>query len=289
MIDALLPLSLAFIMFSLGVSLQATDFRRVFANPRAIGIGLSMQIVGLPLLAFALIEAFGVGSDMAVGVMILACTPGGVSAGLLTLLVGGETALSVTLTAITSLSVLFTLPLTLGLALAHFTGGDTALQMPVMRTGAGIFLITVLPVGLGMLFRHRRQALASRLEKPLARIATVLFMLVVLATFVTQRDTVLGNLPSLGPLLLTLNLLTMGLGFAAGGLGGLPQRSRLALAMECGLHNAALGIFVANQLLQIPTLAAPSVVYAFLMNFSAFGLVAFRLKRWPTTSLCNEP
>ena len=274
MSDALLPISLAFIMFSLGTSLQPADFRRLFASPRAIGIGLTIQIVGLPLLAFVLLKVFGIGGEMAVGVMILASTPGGVSAGLLTLLAGGETALSVSLTAITSLGVLFSLPLTVGLALAHFTGSDTTLQMPVMRTGVGVFLMTVLPVCLGMFFRQRRQHLAGRLEITLARLSTALFILIVLATFIAQRDVVLGNLGSLGSLLVVLNLLAMGLGFAVGGLGRLPQRQRLALAMECGLHNAALGIFVANLLLQVPALAAPSVVYAFLMNFSAFGLVA---------------
>ncbi len=281
--DILLPLSLAFIMFSLGVSLQPADFRRVFASPRAIAIGLGIQILGLPLLAFLLLSLFGIGGEMAVGVMILASTPGGVSAGLLTLLAGGETALSVSLTAITSLGVLFTLPLTVGLALAHFAGGEASLQMPPMRTGIGVFLITVLPVCLGMFFRQRQQALAGRLEKPLARLSTVLFILIVLVTFVAQREVVLGNLPSLGPLLVVLNLLTMGLGFIAGNLGGLPRRQQLALAMECGLHNAALGIFVANLLLQVPALAAPSVVYAFLMNFSAFGLVFLARRRRPAT------
>lgn len=278
MIDTLLPLSLAFIMFSLGVSLQAADFRRVFSRPRAIGIGLFAQVICLPLLAFILLETLGVGGEMAVGVMILAACPGGVSAGLLTLLAGGETALSISLTAITSLAVLLTLPLTVGLSLSHFSGAEAVLHMPLMRTGGGVFLMTLLPVALGMLFRQRRLALALRWEKPLARISTGLFLLIVLVTFVTQREVILRHLPTLGPLLILLNLLVMGLGFAAAGLSGLERPGRIAVAMECGLQNAALGIFVANNLLQLPALAAPSVVYAFLMNFSALALVA--LRRW---------
>lgn len=280
MIDALLPLSLAFIMFSLGVSLQAADFLRVFSRPRAIGIGLFAQIICLPLLAFILLETLGVTDEMAVGVMILAACPGGVSAGLLTLLAGGETALSISLTAITSLAVLLTLPLTVGLSLSHFSGTETVLDMPLMRTGGGVFLMTLLPVALGMFLRTRRQAFALRWEKPLARISTGLFLLIVLVTFITQREVILHHLPTLGPLLLLLNLLVMGLGFAAAGLSGLERPGRIAVAMECGLQNAALGIFVANNLLQVPALAAPSVVYAFLMNFSALALVALRRRRF---------
>ncbi len=280
MIDALLPLSLAFIMFSLGVSLQAADFLRVFSRPRAIGIGLFAQIICLPLLAFILLETLGVTGEMAVGVMILAACPGGVSAGLLTLLAGGETALSISLTAITSLAVLLTLPLTVGLSLSHFSGTEAVLDMPLMRTGGGVFLMTLLPVALGMFLRTRRQAFALRWERPLARISTGLFLLIVLVTFITQREVILHHLPTLGPLLLLLNLLVMGLGFAAAGLSGLERPGRIAVAMECGLQNAALGIFVANNLLQVPSLAAPSVVYAFLMNFSALALVALRRRRF---------
>lgn len=285
MIEALLPLGLAFIMFSLGIGLQPANFRRVLSTPRAIGIGLLMQVLGLPLLAFALLKLFGIGGDMAVGVMILAACPGGVSAGLLTLLAGGETALSISLTAITSLGVLLTLPLTVGFALGHFTGTESLLPMPILRTGLGVFLMTMLPVSLGMLLRRGRPTFARRLETPLARLSTGLFMLIVLTTFIAQRDVVMAHLPSLGPLLVLLNLLTMLSGFAAAARSGLARPGQIAVAMECGLQNAALGIFVANTLLQTPALAAPSVVYAFLMNFSALALVAASAKGWLASSV----
>lgn len=283
MIDALLPISLAFIMFSLGVSLQPADFLRVFSRPRAIAIGLFAQIICLPALAFLLLETLGVGGEMAVGVMILAACPGGVSAGLLTLLAGGETALSISLTALTSLIVIITLPLITGFATGHFAENEVTLNMSLIRTGGGVFLMTFLPVTLGMLVRHYRHEFAMRREKLLARIATVLFLLIVLLTFVTQREAIMQHLPTLGPLLILVNLLVMGLGFAAGGLSGLERPGRIAIAMECGLQNAALGIFVANNLLQAPALAAPSVVYAFLMNFSALALVAVRDRRFVRT------
>lgn len=273
--SALLPLSLAFIMFSLGVSLQASDFTRIASQPRAIAIGLFAQIVCLPLIAFAILKLTGTTGMMAVGVMLIAACPGGVSAGLLTMLAGGQTALSISLTAMTSLSVLVTLPITLGVAINHFADTTTAtLDMPVMQTGGGVFLITVLPVLLGMLLRYRQTIwVSTKLEKPLAKIATLLFILIVIKTFIDQREVIIGNLLTIGPATLLLNVLAMALGFLAPKLSGLPKPSRIAISMECGLHNAALGIFVANNLLQTPALAAPSVVYAFLMNFTAFAVV----------------
>ncbi|MEY4592004.1 MAG: hypothetical protein RIR18_899 [Pseudomonadota bacterium] len=277
--DILLPLGLSLIMFSLGVSLQPADFRRVFSQPRAIGIGLFVQIICLPLLAFGLLKVFGVSGEMAVGVMILSACPGGVSAGLLTLLAGGETALSISLTAITSLGVLITLPATVGLALSHFSGTESVLHMPVMRTGGGVFLMTLFPVLIGMLFRQFRTNVAKRFEKSLARLSTFLFIAIVVATFIAQREVIVANLQTLGPLLLVLNVLIMGLGSMAAALSGLGRRVQIALAMECGLHNAALGIFVANVLMQVPALAAPSVVYAFLMNITAIALVLHQKKR----------
>ena len=273
--SALLPISLAFIMFSLGISLQTSDFSRVASQPRAIAIGLVAQIIFLPLIAFAILTITGTTGMMAVGIILIAACPGGVSAGLLTMLAGGQTALSISLTAMTSLSVLLTLPITLGMAIGHFADTTTAaLEMPVMQTGGGVFLITVLPVLLGMLLRYwKTQWVSTKLEKPLARIATLLFILIVIKTFIDQREVIIDNLPTIGPATLLLNVLAMLLGFFTPKLFGLPKESRIAISMECGLHNAALGIFVANTLLQTPELAAPSVVYAFLMNFTALAVV----------------
>lgn len=274
--NALLPIGLAFIMFSLGVSLQRSDFSRIVTQPKAIFVGLCLQIIGLPLLAFVALKLTGITGNMAIGIMIISACPGGVSAGLLTLLAGGQTALSVSLTAMTSLSVLLTLPFTLSIAITHFSDNTATIAMPVMQTGGGVFLMTVLPVMLGMLLRQRRtQWVSERLEKPLAKIATVVFLVIVIKTFIEQQAIIVDNLPQIGPVILMLNVLAMLLGFIGGASAQLPKPSRIALSMECGLHNAALGIFVANVLLTTPELAVPSVVYAFLMNLTAFGMVAY--------------
>jgi bile acid:Na+ symporter, BASS family len=274
--NALLPIGLAFIMFSLGISLQTSDFFRIVTQPRAVLIGLFAQVICLPLIAFAILKLTGITGTMAIGMMIIAACPGGVSAGLLTLLAGGQTALSVSLTAMTSLSVLFTLPLTLSIVISHFSDTAATVSMPVMQTGGGVFLMTVLPVLLGMLLRHKRtEWVIARLENPLAKISTVVFLLIVVKTFVDQRVVILDNLTTIGPAILLFNVLAMLLGFVAARVSGLPKPSRIAISMECGLHNAALGIFVANVLLTTPALAGPSVVYAFLMNFTAFAVVFY--------------
>lgn len=273
LIDALLPLALACIMFSLGIGLVTADFSRLLYRPKAVALGLFGQIIGLPLLAFGLLEISGSSGSMAVGVMILAACPGGASSGLLTALARGDTALSITLTAISSVAALFTLPFVVDRSLGHFLATEARLALPLMRTVGSVFLITALPVGLGMLLRQKRPDLTRRLEKPLGRLSTALFILIVLATFLSQKDVLLDHLPHLGPLLCLLNLLTMGGGYGLARLGHLGHPAGLAIAMECGLQNAALGIFVASVLLQTPALAIPSIVYAFLMNAGALGLV----------------
>lgn len=274
-IDVFLPFALAFIMFSLGITLLPADFQRVFSQPRAIGLGLLGQIVLLPLLAFGLLKLSGLSGELAVGVMILAACPGGVSSGLLTRLAHGDTALSISLTAISSVAALLSLPLVLEFSLSHFFGSGTLIEMPVGRTVGGVFLLTALPVGLGMSLRHWRPTLALRLDQPLARLSTLLFLLIVIATFLGQRTVLLENLATLGPLMLALNLLTMAAGYGLSAVGGLMRAGRIAVAMECGLQNAALGIFVASVLLKSPTLAIPSIVYALLMNLGALGVVGY--------------
>jgi BASS family bile acid:Na+ symporter len=274
LIDLFLPLALASIMFSLGITLRPADFGRLLIQPRAIGIGLFGQIIALPLLAFALLKLCNLSGEMAVGVMILALCPGGASAGLLTALVRGDTALSISLTAISSIAALLTLPFAVDFALGHFLASSANIQLPLPRTIGSVFLITALPVGLGMLLRQRRPENTKKLEKPLAKLSTALFILIVVSTFFSQKNVLLENFSQLGPVLMALNLLTMGAGYGLAALAGLPRPACLAIAMECGLQNAALGIFVASVLLNAPALAVPSMVYAFGMNLGALGLVA---------------
>jgi BASS family bile acid:Na+ symporter len=278
-VGTLLPAALAFIMFAVGITLLPADFTRLFAQPRAVVAGLIGQLLVLPAAAWALAIAWDLPPEMAVGLVILGACPGGASSALITHLARGTAALSVTLTAITSLVALASMPLVVGLGVRTFLGADAALDFSIERLVRGVFLITTLPVAAGMLLRARHARLADRLRVPLGRVATALFVLIVLATFVGQRAALLAHLPAVGPAAATLNLVVMAAGVGLARLFRLDRRDAIAIASECGLQNAALGIYVATVVLGAATLAVPSVVYALLMNVGALGLIWFG-RRW---------
>lgn len=271
--ELLLPAALAFIMFSLGLTLDPADFRRVFTRPRAFAAGLIGQIVLLPLFALAVATSFRLAPAMAAGLMILAACPGGVSSGLITHLARGETALSISLTAVTSVAAVITIPVIVDLSLGHFTGSGNPAELPVGKLVRGVFFLTTIPVALGMALRHFRRTFALRTQRAAERLSTLLFVLIVIAFFIGQRQALTTHLGSLGPAVAALNLAALSSGFILGAVFRLGARDRIAIACECGLQNAALGIFIAATVLQSPAMALPSVVYALLMNLSAILFV----------------
>jgi len=278
-IGTLLPLALAFIMFAVGVTLVPSDFTRLLREPRAVIAGLIGQLLLLPLFAWSLAVAWALPPEMAVGLVILGACPGGASSALITHLARGTAALSVTLTAITSVVALASMPIVVQVALRVFLGDASEIEFSIMRLVRGVFVITTVPVGAGMLLRAWRPALVDRLQAVLGRVATTLFVLIVIATFVNQREALLANLSSVGPAAASLNVAVMLAGVALGFAFRLDRRDAIAIASECGLQNAALGIFVATSVLGAASLAVPSVVYALLMNVGAFGLI-FVARRW---------
>ena len=278
-VELLLPLALGFIMFALGLTLVVDDFRRLLTRPKAVLAGLVGQVLVVPAAAWGIALAWGLPAEMAVGLMILAACPGGVSSGLLTHLARGDTALSITLTAITSVAAVATVPFIVDLSLRHFMNSGAGIEFPLASMVRGVFLLTTVPVVLGMGLRAWRPAFAMRVEVAAGRIATALFVLIVLATFFSQRQVLAENLGSLGPATVLLNLLVIGAGFGLAAGAGLDRRDRIAVATECGLQNAGLGIFIASALLQSPAMTVPSVVYALVMNFGAIAFVALMRHR----------
>ena len=272
-IDTLLPLALAFIMFALGLTLVVADFKRVFTRPRAMLIGVAGQMLVVPLFAFAIALAWRLPPDMAVGLMILAACPGGVSSGLLTHLARGDTALSISLTAVTSIAAVMSVPFVVDLSMRHFMQTAVSADFPLLKMVRGVFLLTTVPVVLGMSIKAWRPALALRLERPAGRLATGLFILIVLATFFSQRQVLMENLASIGPAAMLLNASVIAAGLGLAFAAGLGRRDRIAVATECGLQNAGLGIFIAASVMQSPAMTVPSVVYALLMNAGAIGFV----------------
>jgi BASS family bile acid:Na+ symporter len=293
-IDVLLPAALAFIMFSVGLALQAADFRRVFMRPRALLIGLVGQLVAVPLAALGVVLVFDLPPTLGVGLLVLAACPGGASAGFLTHLARGNAALSLTLTVISSLAALVTFPLLVKLALAWLgagvlgEGGAQLAALPVGKLIGSVLVVTTLPILAGMLLRHKAAGLTARAEPLIGRMATLFFAVIVVATFMTHQHTILANLLSVGPATLALNFAVMGIAYGMVSVVGAARRDAVAVAMECGLQNAGLAIFVAIVLLRQPELAVAGVVYALTMNFGALGLVFVSRRRQPLGALARD-
>lgn len=295
-IDVLLPAALAFIMFSVGLALRAEDFRHVFQAPRALLIGLCGQLVLVPLAALAVVFVFDLPPALGIGLMILAACPGGASSGFLTHVARGNAALSLTLTVISSLAALATFPLLVKLVLGWLgegvfgagvsadggaDGGAGVIQLtelPVGRLIGSVLVVTTLPILAGMALRHRAPGFTARSEPLIGRLATLFFAAIVVATFVSHQHTILANLLSIGPATMVLNFAVLGTAYGLVMLAGAGRRDAVAVAMECGLQNAGLAIFVAIVLLGQPELAVAAVVYALTMNFGALGLVF--IARW---------
>ncbi len=275
LISTLLPVGLAFIMLALGLKLRVADFRRVFAFPVAVGLGLTAQTLLLPLTAFAIATLFRLEPEVAVGLMILAACPGGVTAAMITDLSRGDTSLSITLTALTSVLAFITVPIIVGFSLDHFLARAVEVEYPLGPAIGNLFLITLVPVTLGLLV-NQAAWLTTAVAAAVHKLATAVFLLIVFATFFTEWANITTHMSTVGPAILLLNLATMATGVLLGVAGRLPIAGRIALAVECGIQNSALGITVAVSLLHIPGLAVPSVIYAFLMNITALLLIVVR-------------
>lgn len=268
-----IPAGLAVIMFAMGLTLTWGDFRLVFSRPRAMAIGLACKMVVLPLLAFALVVLFRPRPEFAVGLIILAACPGGITANLLTHLAGGATALAVSLTAFTSVVDTITVPLLVNLALHVFAGQQEAVALPIGRISAGLFAVATLPLLLGMALNRWRPALAARIERVARPAATLVFALIVVGAFVSQARIMWDNAAEVLPPALLLNAGCMAVAVLLGRLGGLERRETIAVTLETGLQNGALGIFVAATLLGSQAMMVPSIVYALVMNVTAIAFI----------------
>ena len=279
--EVAIPAGLAVIMFAMGLTLTLADFRRVAERPRAMAVGLLCKMVILPLLAFALVALFRPRPEFAVGLIILAACPGGITANLLTHLAGGATALAVSLTALTSVVDTVTVPFIVNLALHLFAGQQDTVALPLGRVSMGVFAVATLPLLLGMALNRWRPALAARIERVARPVATLVFAVIVLGAFASQWRVMWANAAEVLPPALILNAGCMAVAVAFGRLGGLHRRETIAVVLETGLQNGALGIFVAATLLGNQAMMVPSIVYALVMNVTAiaFILVVRRVTR----------
>ena len=285
--QVILPISLAFIMFSLGLALAWADFKRVAVQPREFFVGAFSQVILLPLVAFALVSVWPLKPELAVGVMILAACPGGVTSNLLTHLARGDTALSVSLTAVISVLTALTLPFIVGFSIVHFMDAATAPRLDIVQTVIGVFVITTVPVIAGMLVKHFAPRFADRFERSARHISTVLFILIVLGAIYTERANITDYFIQAGPVTLVLNVLMMVIAAGLGLLFAMGRRQRTAITLECGLQNSTLAIFVGATLIGNTGMIVPGGIYGLIMFVTA-GLYMWGVLRQPAGATAAE-
>jgi BASS family bile acid:Na+ symporter len=261
-----LPLALATIMGALGLSLTLDDFKRVLVVPRGVAIGMANLLVISPFLGFAIAALYGLEPELAVGLVLMAAAPGGTMAALLTHLARGETALSVTMTALSSTLALFTMPFYLGLAISHFDAG-VASDVSMLGVVARVFAITIIPLAAGMVFRARRTAWVLEHEPRIKKVTLIVFVLVVIGAVASELDVITEHFAELAVATLTLNVAAMAVSYTVARFAGLSERQTTAISLELGVHNSTLAIAVATTIATV--LATPAAVYSMFMFFTA--------------------
>ncbi|MEA5513256.1 bile acid:sodium symporter family protein [Nodularia sp. UHCC 0506] len=268
-----LPLALFIIMLGMGLSLTLDDYKRVLIYPKAVVIGLVLQLVMLPIVGFGIASVFPLKPELAVGVMILVACPGGATSNMITFLAEGDVALSVTLTAFSSLITVFTIPLVVNFAMQTFLGAGTTLQLPVLNTVLQIAVMTLLPLAIGMVVNRYAPGIATKANKPV-RWLSLFFLSVVLTGIILQdRDNLIPYVIAVGWVTLILNVATMALGFAIATLAKLGEKRATAITVEVGIQNGTLAIAIASSptLLNNPALAIPAAIYSLLMFVTGLG------------------
>jgi len=278
MIKVGLPIALAIIMFGMGLGLTHADFTRVFKKPKAFLAGFLLQIVSLPVIAFILISLFSLQGAFAVGFMILAACPGGVTSNLLTYIGRGDVALSVSLTAVISLLSFVTVSLITSFALTNYMG-ENAPDLPIAKTIIGILVITIVPLSIGMLVRKFKPALADNMEKYFAAISFIVFILVVIGAIAENSENVIPYLKQAGIVSIIFNLIIIAIAIGVAGLMMLPKDQRTAIALECGLQNGTLGLVVALTVLGRADISVPIAAYSLIMLFIGFAYAMWARSR----------
>lgn len=273
--SVVIPALLAVMMIGLGLSLTLDDFRRVLLYPKAVLLGAILQILFLPLLGFALANAFLLTPEMAVGIMLLAACPGGVTSNVISHLARGDTALSVTLTIISSIITVVTIPLVVAFSLIYFMGSQAGNSLKVTETIIGVFTLTIPTVALGMFIRHKASGFAQKCERPV-RILAALFLVILVAGIAVKEHALIARVVwEIGPACLALCLLSGLTGFGAAKFFRLGQRQSLTISVEVGLQNTTMGLVIATSFLQNTEIAISPAFYSVVMFTLAGVLVAF--------------
>jgi bile acid:Na+ symporter, BASS family len=274
--DLMLPLSLGIIMLGMGLSLTPGDFKRVVLYPKAAAIGFINQILILPAVGFLLVLIFGLQSlYLAVGIMVLAACPGGPTSNLISHISKGDTALSITLTAISSLVAVITIPLIINFSLSYFLNQGEYIPLPVFDTIIKLTIITLLPVSIGMYIRAKAKVFAGKMEKPVKIVSGLLLFLIIFAAINTNKDIFVSSFVDVGPIALTLNVLMLLIGYLSARLFKLNLAQSVSISVESGIQNGTLGIMIASTLLHNDVMAISPAIYSLIMFVTSGVIIAW--------------
>ena len=275
----ILASSLIIIMLGMGLSLVVDDFKRIIVYPRAILVGLTNQIIILPLIGFGIASLFPVKPEIAIGIMILASCPGGPTSNLIAHLAKADTALSVTLTSLSSFITILTIPFIINFSLVHFLEEGQYIQLPVLKTIMQILMIIVIPVSIGMIIRRYREEFALRMSKPVRTASGIVLALIIIGIVLKEKANFVSYFQQAGIVALVLNVSTMVVGYYSAKLFGIIDKRAVSISIESGIQNGTLAISIAVVLLGSTAFAIAPAVYSLIM-FGTGGIIIYMgLKR----------
>ncbi len=281
----ILAISLVIIMFGMGLSLVKNDFIRLFQHQKAIIVGLINQIILLPIIAYLLISIFGVGTDIAIGIMILAACPGGPTSNLITYLAKGDAGLSISLTTANSLITIFTIPFIIDFAFDNFLNADEMIQINKLQTIIQIFAIVIIPVSLGMLLKRAKPAFADKMNGPIKIASGIVLFLVIIGLVLKKKEDLIPYLQQAGWTTLALNITTMTIGFVTAKIARLNLAQSITISIEAGIQNGTMAIAIASGILMNDNYAIAPAVYSLIMFLTGGIIIAFGMKTLGTKSI----
>ena len=273
--DVILPLALAFIMFALGLGLTGADFLRVIKQPRDFFVGIFSQIILLPIIAFILVKLFSVSPELAIGVMIIAAAPGGVTSNILTSFAKGDVALSISLTAIISLLSVITVPFIILTSLTLIEDSSLDLNISLTNMAISMFLIVTVPVIIGMIFRKFASNASMKFEPIAKKVSAVLFVIVLLGAILAEKKNIISYFAQAGLITLTLNVVMMIVAYYVAQLLASGTKQKKCITIECGLQNGTLAIFVATSIFGGGMYVIPAATYSLIMFLTSLIFIYF--------------
>jgi BASS family bile acid:Na+ symporter len=274
----ILALALIFTMWGMGLSLTMNDFTRVLKHPKAVLLGLLNQLIFLPIIGFTLLYFIPSSPEIAVGIVLLSACPGGPTSNLLSLLAKADTALSVTLTAITSIATIFTIPFIVNFGLVHFAGEGEYIQLDILNTIGQMFAIVILPMALGMFIKSKKPQFAFKMDRPIRIISVILLALIILGIVLKEKENIVDYFAQAGILALLLNGSTMVLGFLTAKALKLRENQAVTISLESGIQNGTMALAISGTLLGNVAFGIAPAVYSLLMYITGGIVVLLALK-----------